>query len=261
MNSRTTKPRRRAREWPARSFSASSATRRPARRPSPAASCACSARTTSRTSASTTTTATTASSARSATSRRCTRTATTWTSWRSISAHLRAGEAFLKPVYQHRRHVRPARSDRAEAVRGRRGAARLLHRGAAPALRRAGLPRTPRGAARQWKVQRDCSRRGYTTDQVLAELDRREPDSDAFIRPQERYADIVVSFLPADAGRPGAPRRRADPALVAPSPGLPLGARRRSRRERRDSHQRDRRRDAPAHPGQARRRAAPRSRR
>jgi uridine kinase len=30
---------------------------------------------------------------------------------------------------------------------------------------------------RRWKVQRDCSRRGYTTDQVLAELDRREPDS------------------------------------------------------------------------------------
>jgi phosphoribulokinase len=47
-------------------------------------------------------------------------------------------------------------------------------------------------------VQRDCSRRGYTTDEVLAELDRREPDSAAFIRPQERHADIVVSFMPGD---------------------------------------------------------------
>jgi phosphoribulokinase len=45
-------------------------------------------------------------------------------------------------------------------------------------------------------VQRDCSRRGYTTDQVLAELDRREPDSEAFIRPQRRHADMLVSFLP-----------------------------------------------------------------
>ena len=45
-------------------------------------------------------------------------------------------------------------------------------------------------------MQRDCSRRGYTTDEVLAELDRREPDSAAFIRPQERYADMVVSFMP-----------------------------------------------------------------
>jgi len=46
-------------------------------------------------------------------------------------------------------------------------------------------------------VQRDCSRRGYTTDQVLAELDRREPDSETFIRPQRHNADIVVSFQPS----------------------------------------------------------------
>ena len=43
-------------------------------------------------------------------------------------------------------------------------------------------------------------RRGYTTDQVLSELDRREPDSEAFIRPQQAYADIVVSFLPNAGG-------------------------------------------------------------
>jgi phosphoribulokinase len=35
----------------------------------------------------------------------------------------------------------------------------------------------PEELRRRWKVQRDCSRRGYTTDQVLAELDLREPDS------------------------------------------------------------------------------------
>ena len=58
----------------------------------------------------------------------------------------------------------------------------------------------PEELRRKWKVQRDCSRRGYTTDQVLAELDRREPDSEAFIRPQQRYADIVVSFLPSARG-------------------------------------------------------------
>ena len=46
-------------------------------------------------------------------------------------------------------------------------------------------------------MQRDCSRRGYTTDQVLGELDRREPDSEAFIRPQRHHADIVVAFQPS----------------------------------------------------------------
>jgi phosphoribulokinase len=55
----------------------------------------------------------------------------------------------------------------------------------------------PEEIRRKWKVQRDCSRRGYTTDQVLADLDRREPDSEAFIRPQRRHADIVVAFMPA----------------------------------------------------------------
>jgi phosphoribulokinase len=56
----------------------------------------------------------------------------------------------------------------------------------------------PEDLRRRWQVQRDCSRRGYTTDQVLAELDRREPDSAQFIRPQERYADMVVSFREGD---------------------------------------------------------------
>jgi phosphoribulokinase len=58
----------------------------------------------------------------------------------------------------------------------------------------------PEVLRRHWKVQRDCSRRGYTTDQVLSELDRREPDSEAFIRPQRRHADLVISFLPDDTG-------------------------------------------------------------
>ncbi len=58
----------------------------------------------------------------------------------------------------------------------------------------------PEELRRRWKVQRDTSRRGYTTDQVLAELDKREPDSAEFIRPQERHADMVVAFQPPDGG-------------------------------------------------------------
>jgi len=47
---------------------------------------------------------------------------------------------------------------------------------------------------RMWKVQRDCSLRGSNTNEVLEELDRREADSAVYIRPQLRWADIVVSF-------------------------------------------------------------------
>jgi phosphoribulokinase len=39
-------------------------------------------------------------------------------------------------------------------------------------------------------------KRGYTPEQVLAELQQREPDSEAFIRPQRQWSDIVVSFYP-----------------------------------------------------------------
>jgi phosphoribulokinase len=54
----------------------------------------------------------------------------------------------------------------------------------------------PENLRRHWKVQRDCSRRGYTTDQVLTELDRREADSARWIRPQRQNADIIVAFQP-----------------------------------------------------------------
>ena len=54
----------------------------------------------------------------------------------------------------------------------------------------------PEEIRRRWKVTRDCSRRGYSTDQVLRELDRRERDSEQFVRPQRHYADMVVSFAP-----------------------------------------------------------------
>jgi phosphoribulokinase len=111
--------------------------------------------------------------------------------------HLRNGEAILKPVYRHADgtfappvYVKPQGFAVVEGLLG-------YH---TQAMRDCYDVRVflapPEELRRRWKVQRDCSRRGYTTDEVLAELDRREPDSAAFIRPQERYADIVVSFMP-----------------------------------------------------------------
>jgi phosphoribulokinase len=73
----------------------------------------------------------------------------------------------------------------------------------------------PEDLRRSWKVRRDCSRRGYTTDQVLEELDRREGDAEAYIRPQRRHADIVISFMPGDRGD----QEHLD-ARVAMRPGL-----------------------------------------
>ena len=52
----------------------------------------------------------------------------------------------------------------------------------------------PEELRRAWKLKRDCTRRGYTTDEVLAELDLRQSDAEEFVVPQRRYADIVVAF-------------------------------------------------------------------
>lgn len=49
---------------------------------------------------------------------------------------------------------------------------------------------------RLWKIKRDTAKRGYVSDEVLTELERREPDSRDFIRPQREFADIVVRFHP-----------------------------------------------------------------
>ncbi|MDP8928791.1 MAG: phosphoribulokinase [Actinomycetota bacterium] len=62
----------------------------------------------------------------------------------------------------------------------------------------------PEEIRREWKVRRDTAERGYTAEQVLAELDRREPESAAYIRPQRAHADVVVRFAPIE-GRPHSP--------------------------------------------------------
>jgi len=59
----------------------------------------------------------------------------------------------------------------------------------------------PEEIRRKWKIRRDCAERGYTPGAVLAELERREPDSAAFIRPQRQCADIALRFAPAAWGR------------------------------------------------------------
>ncbi len=55
-----------------------------------------------------------------------------------------------------------------------------------------------------WKVARDMSRRGYSKEQVLEQIERRRPDADKYVMPQMKHADIVVRHLPLSAD--GEPR-------------------------------------------------------
>ncbi len=117
--------------------------------------------------------------------------------------HLRAGRSILKPIYRHQdgslgptEYLTPTQFTIVEGMLG-------FHTAEMRAVYDVRIfLDPPEELRRRWKVQRDCSRRGYTTDEVLAELDRREADAETFIRPQRRHADIVISFMPGDRGDP-----------------------------------------------------------
>jgi uridine kinase len=53
----------------------------------------------------------------------------------------------------------------------------------------------------RWKLRRDSTQRGYSEQEVLRELEVRESDSAAYIRPQRYHADIEVSFYPDPSSR------------------------------------------------------------
>jgi phosphoribulokinase len=112
---------------------------------------------------------------------------------------LATGQPVLKPVYDHHTGLlaRPELVEPTEFV---------IVEGLLPLytpLARACFDVTvyldpPEAIRRDWKVKRDTTKRGYTAEQVLAELDKREPESAEFIRPQRAYADIVVRFGPIE---------------------------------------------------------------
>jgi uridine kinase len=51
---------------------------------------------------------------------------------------------------------------------------------------------------RRWKIARDEKARGYSREQVLAQLEEREADSTQYVRPQRQFADWIVCHQPCD---------------------------------------------------------------
>jgi phosphoribulokinase len=71
---------------------------------------------------------------------------------------------------------------------------------------------------RRWKLERDVFERGYSAQQVVDEIRRREPDADSYVHPQRAFADIVVSFH----RRSGAPDDESLSARLTLRPILPF---------------------------------------
>jgi phosphoribulokinase len=108
---------------------------------------------------------------------------------------LRGGEPILKPVYDHRRgtleppeYVRPKEFVIAEGLLGY----------ATRAMRDCFDVKVyldpEEELRRRWKLHRDTTRRGYTREEVLFQLEQRQVHSQTFIHPQRTFADIVIRF-------------------------------------------------------------------
>ncbi|KKJ01100.1 phosphoribulokinase [Prochlorothrix hollandica] len=114
---------------------------------------------------------------------------------------LRTGQPILKPIYNHHsgefdapEYIKPSRFVIVEGLLG------YSTQGMRNSYDVKVYLAPPESLRESWKVKRDTAKRGYNPEQVLEQLRQREPDSEAYIRPQRQWADVVVSFYPPPEG-------------------------------------------------------------
>ena len=114
---------------------------------------------------------------------------------------LREGRPILKPIYNHStgmfdppEYIKPSKFVIVEGLLGYSTAFAREYYDVMVYLA------PPENLRSTWKIKRDTRKRGYTEDQVLEQLKAREPDSEAFIRPQRQWADVVITFYPPEKG-------------------------------------------------------------
>jgi phosphoribulokinase len=113
---------------------------------------------------------------------------------------LRSGQPILKPIYSHSHgtfqapeYIKPAQFVIVEGLLG------FATRGSRDCFDVKVYLAPPEDLRYNWKIKRDTMKRGYNEADVLEQLKQREPDSEAYIRPQRASSDIVVSFYPPNA--------------------------------------------------------------
>jgi uridine kinase len=45
-----------------------------------------------------------------------------------------------------------------------------------------------------WKIKRDISKRGYTVEQIVNQINNRKPDFNTYIYPQREKSDIIIHY-------------------------------------------------------------------
>ena len=112
---------------------------------------------------------------------------------------LRTGQPILKPIYNHKtgcfdppEYIKPAKF---VIVEGLLGYSTRVARDCYDVKVYLAPPESLRA---EWKIKRDTQKRGYSPEQVLDQLKKREPDSESYIRPQRQWSDLVISFYPPE---------------------------------------------------------------
>lgn len=114
-------------------------------------------------------------------------------------ALLRTGKSILKPIYNHHsgefdapEYIQPKKFVIVEGLLG------YSTRTARDCYDVKVYLAPPEDLRASWKVKRDTRKRGYTEEQVMEQMRKREYDSEHFIRPQRQWSDIIVSFCPPE---------------------------------------------------------------
>ncbi|MEO0374316.1 MAG: phosphoribulokinase [Cyanobacteria bacterium P01_A01_bin.17] len=114
---------------------------------------------------------------------------------------LRDGQPILKPIYNHStgefdapEYIEPQKYVILEGLLG------YSTRAARDSFDVKAYLAPPESLRASWKIKRDTGKRGYTEEQVRDQLKMREFDSEAYIRPQRQWSDMIVSFYPPEEG-------------------------------------------------------------
>ena len=116
-------------------------------------------------------------------------------------ALLRTGQPILKPIYNHTSgmfdapaYIEPRRFVIVEGLLG------YSTRGMRDSYDVKVYLAPPEELRTAWKVKRDTRKRGYTEEEVMEQMRKREYDSEHFIRPQRQWSDVIVTFYPSNGG-------------------------------------------------------------
>ena len=116
-------------------------------------------------------------------------------------ALLRTCQPILKPIYNHTsgmfdapEYIEPRRFVIVEGLLG------YSTRGMRDSYDVKVYLAPPEELRTAWKVKRDTRKRGYTEEEVMEQMRKREYDSEHFIRPQRQWSDVIVTFYPPNGG-------------------------------------------------------------